>query len=75
MVAQFTVTIATYLLLFCFPILRCDLLSATPTQIAVVQISLWLSVIMVFVLSVVVYGLGGMNYQTDTLLFQKSKDM
>jgi hypothetical protein len=74
MVAQFTVTIATYIC-DCFPILRCDLLSATPTQIAVVQISLWLSVIMIFVLSVVVYGLGGMNYQTDTLLFQKSKDM
>ena len=56
---------------------RCPIrfLAATSTQIAVVQISLWLSVIMIFVLSAVIYSLGGMDYQTDTLLFQKSKDM
>ena len=46
----------------------------SPTTIAIVQISFWLPVILILTLVAVVYSLGGMNYQTDSLLFQKSKD-
>ena len=46
----------------------------SPTTIAIVQISFWLPVVLILTLVSVVYSLGGMNYQTDSLLFQKSKD-
>eukprot|EP00293_Proteomonas_sulcata_P020309 CAMPEP_0184288476 /NCGR_PEP_ID=MMETSP1049-20130417/997_1 /TAXON_ID=77928 /ORGANISM="Proteomonas sulcata, Strain CCMP704" /LENGTH=74 /DNA_ID=CAMNT_0026594883 /DNA_START=12 /DNA_END=236 /DNA_ORIENTATION=+ len=46
----------------------------TLTAIATGQIGLWFTVVMVLVLVSVISSLGGMDYQTDTLLFQKSKD-
>ncbi|KAJ1495734.1 hypothetical protein T484DRAFT_1925003 [Baffinella frigidus] len=46
----------------------------TTTQIAIAQISLWFPVVMIVVTLVTIISIGGMDYQTDTLLFQKSKD-